>query len=77
MAKRDDIKAKLRLAALQARKYATERQLDEAAADLERRSFVRKEDLETLGEKVANDRQIFASTDTDDMNNLLGRLGEK
>jgi hypothetical protein len=77
MAKLDEIKAKLRVGALTARKSVTEQQLNEAAAELIKRTSVRKQDLEYIGEKVAQDPQVFSATDTDDLNDVLGRLGEK
>ena len=77
MPKRDDIKQRLRWAAQAAKKPVTEQQLNEAAEQLEKRSRVEKSDLRKLGSDVVGDTEIFASTDTDDMNNLLGRLGEK
>jgi hypothetical protein len=77
MAKIDEIKAKLRVGELAERKYVTEQQLNEAAADLIKRTSVRKQDLEYIGEKVAQDPHVFSATDTDDLNDILGRLGEK
>jgi hypothetical protein len=77
MAKIDEIKQKLRVAVAVAKKQATERQINEAAEVLQKRAHVEKRDLRVLGEQIVGDPEIFASTDTDDMNNLLGRLGDK
>ena len=71
------IRTKLRLAAIVAKKSLTEKQLDESVEELKAKRFVKKADLNEIGQKVAGDREIFASTDVDDINNLLGRLGEK
>ena len=77
MAKLDEVKTKLRVGALAAKKYVTEQQLNEAAAELIKRTSARKQDLEYIGEKVAQDPYVFSATDTDDLNDILGRLGEK
>ncbi len=76
MAKLDEIKAKLRIGAMAARKSVTEQQLNEAAGELVKKTSVRKQDLEYIGEKVAQDPQVFSATDTDDLNDILSRLGE-
>jgi hypothetical protein len=77
MPKRDDIKRLLRNAALAANKRIDEQQLGAAAEQLVKKASVQKQDLRLLGESVAHDPEIFAATDTDDMNDVLGRLGDR
>lgn len=77
MANKDDVVRKLRVSVILQNKEISEGQLLEAAAEVIKLGHVKKADLQELGQKVAGDRQIFATTDTEEMNNLLGRLGEK
>jgi hypothetical protein len=71
--KKDDIKRILKTAAFAARKYPTEKQLTEAAEELVKKGWITEEDVLVVGEKVASDRQIFATTDIEDINNVLDK----
>ena len=81
MTPHEQLKLKLRVSVLLASKSISEQQLEQAAILLEGRvSLVKKAsvtDLEAVGLAAANDRTIFASTDIDDINNLLGSIGNK
>lgn len=73
----NNLKRILKTAALVARKPITEHQLEKAAQELAHKKQASASDLRVLGESVADDAQIFAATDIDDINNELGRLREK
>ena len=77
MAEKDDLKRILRAAALAANKFPTERQLNEAAEELEKKIRVTKSDIQELGEKVASNAEIFATTDIGDINDVLERGRKK
>ena len=77
MPKLDDIKLKLRVAVILNNKKISEGALNEAAEELVKNASVQKQDLRVLGQRVAHDPEIFASTDIDDINDVLGRLGDK
>jgi len=72
-----DLKRKLRYAALAANAQPTERQLDEAVQELEKKAHVTKSDLFEVGRKVASNSEIFASTDIEDINNILDQIRNK
>ena len=75
----NDLKRLLSIAAQHAGKSVTQQQLNEAVAELRSRKLfgmVKKADIEAVGQKVANDQQIFATTDIDDVNTVLDTLGK-
>ena len=79
MATENDLKLLLNSAASHRGKSLTPQQLNEAVTLLRNRrrvAMVKKADVETIGESVANDRQLFASTDIDDINTVLDSLGK-
>ena len=78
MPNENDLNRLLITAAARVGKSVTTKQLNEAIAALRNRKrfgMVKKADIEAVGESVANDRQIFASTDIDDVNTVLDTLG--
>ena len=72
-----DIKLILQTAALAAHKAVTESELNEAVIEIIKKADVSKQDLRTIGQKVANDAEIFAIADPDDVNDVLARLKNK
>lgn len=78
MPNENDLKRLLSIAAQRAGKSVTQQQLSEAVAELRNRKrlgMVKKADVEAVGQKVANDHEIFATTDIDDVNTVLDTLG--
>lgn len=74
----NDLKRLLSIAAQRAGKSVTQQQLSEAVTELRNRKrlgMVKKADVEAVGQKVANDQQLFATTDIDDVNTVLDTLG--
>jgi hypothetical protein len=69
--KRTALKRILQAGTVAARKHASDRILEEAAQELEKRASVTKRDLQILGEDIAKDPEIFAVTDIDDINDVL------
>ena len=69
--KRIALKQILKQGANAARKYVDDQALERAAQQLEKRASVTKQDLEFLGESIANDPEIFAVTDIGDINDVL------
>ena len=79
MATENDLKLLLSSAALRRGRSLTQHQLNEAVTLLRNRkrvAMVKKADVELIGESVANDRQLFAATDIDDINTVLDSLGK-
>jgi len=72
-----DLKQLLRLGAIRAKRYPSERQLDEAVQLIRGRTKIAKDDLQRIGETVAHDPEIFAATDIDDINTVLDSLGRE
>lgn len=72
-----DIKRILRTAALTARKSVTETELNEAVVEIVKKAAINTQDLRSIGQKVANDAEIFAVADPDDVNDVLARLRNK
>lgn len=77
MADKDDLKRKLRNAAYASRAIPTDRQLDEAVEEITKKAHVTKSDIEDVGRKVASNSEIFASTDIEDINNILDQIKRK
>ena len=69
--KRIALKQILKQGANAARNYVDDQALERAAQQLEKRASVTKQDLEFLGESIANDPEIFAVTDIGDINDVL------
>lgn len=76
MTPHEEIKRELRRSVPQT-KSVTEHQLEVATLFLEKKASVRKSDIEFIGENVVGDSHIFASTDIDEINDVLGRLGNR
>ena len=74
MADKFKLKKLLQDGALVARRPINEQQLEEAASTLIRKTSVTRDDLKLVGKDVANDPEIFAATDIDDINDILGGL---
>jgi hypothetical protein len=73
MADVEKLKSLLREGAARARKYASEQEVTEAVQELRDKVRVGKSDLLQIGQKVAQDPEIFASTDIDDINTVLSK----
>ena len=73
----DELKRKLRLLAIANSKAATETQLTLAANVLVKKAHVTAQDMQVLGESVGADQKTFATTDIDDINDVLSRLKNK
>lgn len=75
MADKNDLKNALRrkVAPLKKQKI-TEAQISQAADELIKIGNVSQEIMGSVGEKVANDRQIFESTDIDDIVTILDNM---
>lgn len=73
----NDLKRKLRIAALAAKVYPNDQQLDEAVQELTKKAHVTRGDLQEIGRKVASNSEIFASTDIEDINNILDQIKGK
>lgn len=70
---KEKLKEILQDAAISARKHTTERVLEEAAKVIQRKPRIGKEDLREIGESIANDKDIFATIDIEDINNVLDK----
>lgn len=77
MADKSDLKRLLRVAVAAKRKYATEQQLDEATELLTKQASITREGIRALGESVAHDPELFAASDPDSVNDILGELRRK
>ena len=74
MADKVKLKKLLQEGASIGRRSINEQQLEEAASTLIRKTSVTRDELKLVGKDVANDPELFAATDIDDINDILGGL---
>ena len=77
MADENDLKRILRTAAYASKKSPTEQQLNEAVSEIVKKTAINTSDLLSIGRQVANDSEIFAVADPDDVNDVLARIRNK